>query len=153
MNYTIEEKTLIAQPIAYQKGSGSIGEIPKVLSSILPEVMKYIQDKDGQPAGPPFTHYLSMGETIELEAGIPLREPIQASGDVLVGALPGGKVLRTEHIGPYDKLSAAYQALARYVEEHDLNAGETMWEYYWTDPGEEPDPEKWRTEIFLALEA
>lgn len=153
VEYTIEKKTIVAQPVAFQKGSGGAGEIPRVLASILPDVMKHIEANGGKPAGPPFTHYLSMGESIELEAGIPLKETISASGDIEIGALPGGAVLRTEHIGPYDKLPQAYKALANYVESHDLDAGETIWEYYWTDPGEEPDPEKWRTEIFLALNA
>ncbi len=70
---------------------------------------------------------------------------------VKTGRLPGGSVLRTEHIGPFEELPNAYQALAKYVEENGLDAGDTMWEYYWTDPAREPDPSKWRTEIFISI--
>lgn len=152
MSYTIEEKEIAAQPVAYKSGAGTAAEIPKVMSALLPEVMGYLNDKGVTPAGPPFTHYLSMGETIQLESGIPIKEKIEAGAGIKVGLLPGGTVLRTEHIGPYDTLNEAYQALARHVEANDLNAGDTIWEYYWTDPGQEPDPAKWRTEIFLSIE-
>ncbi len=152
MSYTIEERDIPAQPVAYKIGSGTAAEIPKVMGDLLPSVMSYLEDNDITPAGPPFTHYLSMGETIELQSGLPLKEKIEAGAGVKVGLLPGGKVLRTEHIGSYEHLNQAYRALAEYVEANDLTAGETIWEYYWTDPGEEPDPSKWRTEIFLSIE-
>lgn len=152
MSYEIERKKIAAMPIAYGNGSGSAAEIPKLLSEILPRVMKHVQSSGGQPAGPPFTHYLKMGETIEFRAGIPLQKPIDGAGDIEAGRLPGGNVLVTTHIGPYDKLNEAYAAMAHHVEEHGLNAGDTMWEFYWTDPAEEPNPENWKTEIFLDLE-
>ena len=28
---------------------------------------------------------------------------------------------------------------------------EGQWEIYWTDPGLEPDPAKWRTQIFFPV--
>jgi effector-binding domain-containing protein len=151
MSYEIERKTIAAQPIAYGEGSGSAGEIPSLLGEILPRAMKHIQASGGKPAGPPFTHYLKMGETIEFQAGIPLQKSIDGGDGIKTGELPGGEVLRTVHIGPYDELNKAYAAMAQYVEEHGLNAGDTMWEYYWTDPSEEPNPENWKTELFLPL--
>lgn len=151
MTYKIERKRISAQPVAYGTGSGSQAEIPQLLSDILPRAMKHVQAHGGKPAGPPFTHYLSMGETIELQAGIPLKETIAAGDGVAVGQLPGGEVLVTEHIGPFDKLHQAYAALAQHVKSNELDAGATMWEYYWTDPAEEPNPENWKTEIFLPL--
>lgn len=152
MSYTIEEREIPAQPIAYKVGAGTAAEIPKVMGELLPDVMGYLDEHGVTPAGPPFTHYLSMGETIQLQSGLPLKEKIEAGAGIKVGLLPGGKVLRTEHIGPYDHLNKAYQALAKYIQENDLDAGETIWEYYWTDPGEEPDPAKWRTEIFISVD-
>ena len=126
-------------------------EIPKILGDVLPKAMNHVMSNDGQLAGPPFTHYLAMGENIELQAGVPLRDKIAGSDAVEIGELPGGEVLTTVHIGPYDQLNKAYQALAEHVSKHDLKPGDTIWEYYWTDPEEEQDPSNWKTEIFLPL--
>ena len=42
-----------------------------------------------------------------------------------------------------------YAALAQWLEAQGHNPMETApWTIYWTDPGEEPDQGKWRTEIF-----
>ena len=151
MGYTVERKNIAPQLVAYGTGSGPANAIPQILGQILPKTMTHVTQKGGQLAGPPFTHYLSMGESIELEAGVPLRAKIDAGDDVQVGELPGGDVITTTHIGPYDQLNQAYQALAAYVAEKNLTPGNTMWEFYWSDPQEEPDPAKWKTEIFLPV--
>jgi len=151
MTYRIEKKTIHAQPIAYGSGEGSIAEIPKLLGEILPRVLKHIEENGGKMAGPPFTEYLSMGETIRFRAGIPLAEKIAPAEGVEMGELVGGDVLTTVHIGPYDKLNEAYAAIEAYVAENDLDAGDSMWEFYWTDPAANPDPKDWKTELFLPL--
>ncbi len=151
MMYKIERKTIAPQVVAYGTGSGPATEIPKILGEVLPKAMQHVKSKDGELAGPPFTHYLSMGETIELQAGVPLRGKISGSDSVEIGELPGGDVLTTVHVGPYDQLNKAYQALVAHVQKHDLTPGDTIWEYYWTDPEAEEDPSNWKTEIFLPL--
>ncbi len=151
MTYEIQRKQIPRQPIVFVSGGGSPQEIPNLLAKFLPRALAHAQASGAEMAGPPFTHYLSMGERIEIQAGIPVKSSVEPSDDVEVGHLPGGDALVTTHIGPYDQLPKAYAALARYVDENGLDAADTMFEYYWSDPGEEPDPNNWKTEIFLPL--
>ena len=151
MTYDIERRQISPQLVAYGRGTGNVEEIPDLLGEIFPRVMQHIQAHDGQVTGPPFAHYLSMGEPMEMEAGMPIAAPIQEGDGVEVGELPGGEALVTVHMGPYEELENAYDALMTYVDEHGLSPGDTMWEVYWTDPGEEPDPDNWKTEVFLPL--
>ena len=46
----------------------------------------------------------------------------------------------------------ASEALDRWCAEHGRRAAGPNWEVYWTDPGREPDPAKWRTEVLKPLE-
>ena len=57
----------------------------------------------------------------------------------------------TVHIGSYDGLEAVYQAVSAWLERSGRAPGEGPWESYTTDPTTEPDPERWRTDIYWPL--
>jgi effector-binding domain-containing protein len=59
----------------------------------------------------------------------------------------------TTHLGPYDQLRAAYRALGLWLVEQGFKMAGPPWEFYWTDPGAEPDPNRWRTEIIWPVVA
>jgi effector-binding domain-containing protein len=105
-------------------------------------------------AGLPFmrTHG-SDGTTVDFEAGIPIAKPIEEKGRVKNGELPGGRTLTAWHVGPYEQLTDAHQRLKEWATTKGMAARGGPWEVYWTDPGMVPDPSKWRTQIFLPIEA
>lgn len=126
-------------------------ELAATMAIVLPEVMAHLTATGAKMAGPPFSRYHSFGDTVDLEAGIPVAKPIEAKGRVKNSELPAGKVVTAWHVGPYDKLGAAHLALQGYAKEHGLTAAGGPWEIYWTDPGMVPDPKKWRTQLFLPV--
>lgn len=73
--------------------------------------------------------------------------PIKAVGEVRPSSLPGGTVATTMHVGSYDQMEPAYEALAQWVKEHGQELAGDPWEVYFSDPSVEPDPATWRTEI------
>jgi len=58
----------------------------------------------------------------------------------------------TVHVGPYDTLSSTYEALQAWIETQGRTPATAMWEVYLTDPDQEPDPSKWRTEVYWPVE-
>jgi effector-binding domain-containing protein len=141
-----------AQPVASIRTTCKQTEISKTLAVLLPEVMAHLTAIGAKTAGPPFSRYHSFGDDVDIEAGIPVARPIQEKGRVKNSELPAGKAVTAWHIGPYEKLSEAHQGLMGYVAEKQLKAKGGPWEVYWTDPGMVPDPAKWRTQLFLAIE-
>jgi effector-binding domain-containing protein len=123
-------------------------ELQQQLAIILPEVMGYLVRERLTPVGAPFARYHSFGAEIDLEAGIPVAEEIAGSQRVKPSTLPGGDVVSGMHVGPYHELVRTHEALAEWLVEQRLTAEGGPWEVYWTDPGLERDPSKWRTEIF-----
>jgi effector-binding domain-containing protein len=100
------------------------------------------------PAGPPFGYYHGMpGETVDVEAGFPVAEPIQPHNGVVPNSLPGGRAVESVHVGPYDTLSQTYDEVQRRIEADGLEPAPDMWESYLSDPEAEPDPATWRTRI------
>ncbi len=57
--------------------------------------------------------------------------------------------LRGLHVGPYEDLHLAHRAAEKWLPENGLQSSGPAWEVYVTDPGDEPDPGKWRTEVVI----
>lgn len=125
--------------------------IGAALAEILPATAAFLRQRGQAPAGPPACLYLGHDEArgeMELLGGFFLVEPLAApGGEVEVGSLPAGLVARTLHVGPYDRLGPAHEALRTGLRGQGHEAAFPCWDLFWTDPGEVRDPAAWITEI------
>lgn len=98
--------------------------------------------------GPAFGLYRGVpGETADLEAGFPTDRKVDSDGEVAAGELPGGRVARLVHAGPYDDLGPAWQRLREWITQQGHTPGEQFWEVYLTEPTPDMDPHDLRTEL------
>jgi len=144
-----------SRPIAAVRLVIPADQVSQNLARLLPEVMGAMSEQGVQPAGPPFSRYHRIDAAkneIDLEAGIPVKTPFQSAGRVKAGELPGGRVARTWHIGPYHELARSYARLEAWLKAQGLTSRGGFWEVYVTDPGIETDPAKWKTQIFWPVE-
>jgi AraC family transcriptional regulator len=141
------------QPALAIRLHSSIEEIPTTLAVALPEVWHAAEAMGLAPDGPPYTRYLGdFTPDLEYEAGVPLPAPAPARhGRAEPVELPGGTLAVTWHEGPYEGLGETYAALMRWIAEQGRTVVGPMWEVYWTDPGAEPDPRRWRTEVLVPV--
>jgi effector-binding domain-containing protein len=115
------------------------------------------------PAGPPFFRYnvIDMMHELEVEAGFPVAAPVEASGGIVPGLLPGGRYATVTHTGHPSELIDVTKELLDWAAAQGLawdmtqtSRGE-QWgcrlETYLTDPSVEPDMSKWVTELALRL--
>ena len=143
-----------AQPVASIRLQTTAREIQKQLAIALPEVMTFLVAAGVESAGPPFTRYhaFELGDgRMDVECGIPVAAPIRGKGRVQASELPGGRVATTWHVGSYHELGNSYQRLKAWIGEQQLEVAGAPWEVYWTDPGLEKDPARWRTQIAWPL--
>ncbi len=153
MQDNMEDKELGPQPILSVRTKCKVAEIGPVLKEILPEVFYHLDKRGVRPNGPPFTRYHSYdGTDCEIEAGFPVADPQPAEGRITAGELPGGEVASTVHLGPYEMLPQAHDALDDWIKQAGKKSRGSQWEMYWTDPGEEPDPWKRKTELVWPIE-
>jgi effector-binding domain-containing protein len=137
-----------AQPTATIRMTVKANEISKSLAIMLPEVGACLSKASVTPAGPPFARYHEIkGDTIDLEAGIAVATPIKGEGRVHPSELPGGRCVTTWHVGPYTQLPKTHDLLKAWMAAKSLQGDGGFWEIYWSDPGLEPDPSKWKTQI------
>jgi effector-binding domain-containing protein len=152
MAYECSIRQVAAQPAMSVRGAATVADLSRTIGEFLTEVWSHVQNHGGMLAGPPFTRYHMVdGERLDLEAGLPVAAPIPTGGRVRPSELPGGEVAVTTHVGPYDGLVIAGAALATWTAAQHREAAGPNWEVYVTDPGAEPDPARWRTDIFKPL--
>lgn len=127
-------------------------DVARTLAVALPEVMKHVTKEGATIAGPPFSRYHKRSDDqFELEAGIPVAAPIREGGRVKASTLPGGKAATVWHIGKYHDLPKSYAKLEAWMKSRNHDVSAAFWEVYWTDPGLEPDPRKWKTQIIWPI--
>lgn len=141
-------KEVEAQPTLNIRVTTTPDQLGTVMEQNLPEVWGYLQERGIHPAGPPYSRYhLYTPESVDVESGFPTTEPVSGEGRISTGELPGGRMAYAIHMGPYDTLSATYNALAVWMSDKGQEQAGPPWEIYWSDPGETPDPADWKTEV------
>jgi effector-binding domain-containing protein len=151
VSYEIEVKHVDPRPFAAVRFRATVAEMPQHIGEAFGAVMAYLQRIGAPPDGPAVARYDIVAEgDFEVAAGFYVPSPIEGDGHVVPVELPAGDVARTTHIGPYEGLPQAYEAIEAWMKQNDReSAGSTMWEEYLTGP--ETPPEQTRTEIYWPL--
>jgi AraC family transcriptional regulator len=154
---TLEPTTTIAVRL-----ETAADKLVEVFDTELPRVAAVMSDVGAQMAGPPFARYHHFApDRVDVEIGAPIAfvtaglTPISGQADGVIGAssLPGGLAAVTVHRGPYDGLSATYDALAAWIASEGHVAGDGPWEVYLSDPSLVPEPDDLETEIVWPIDA
>jgi effector-binding domain-containing protein len=83
----------------------------------------------------------------DFEVGVPVDEPISAAERVVPSKLPACTVARSFHIGPYEGLSKAWDALTAWIKAEGHEPAANFWQVYLAGPEAGSDSALWRTEL------
>lgn len=130
-------------------GAGAIGT---AIGDMLDAVFRSLEELGAEPAGPPYARYYDMGETMDVEVGVPVATTVDVRTPDVVAELPGGRAVTARHVGPYDGLGESWRAVYAWIAKEGLTP-DASWERYLTDPHDEPDPDRWETELVVTVHA
>ena len=148
----IKTKKLKPQPTAAVRVTIEPARMGEAFDEVFPETLSYLERVGASPVGPPFARFFDYTEDeADFEAGFPVSEPIQGEGRVAASELPGGLAAVTTHVGPYEGLQDTHAAIGEWVLANGHDPSGPVWEVYVTNPREEPDPSKRRTEVVWPL--
>jgi effector-binding domain-containing protein len=118
----------------------------------------YMQQNKINQAGMPFTIYNEVDEqngTVIFSTAIPVAARVitPEGSPVLCSYMAPVDALKTTLKGKYDYLSEAYAKAQEYLKTNNLmvDPGRKMFEIYANDPGAEPNPANWVTEIYIPV--
>lgn len=139
---------LAEQPVAVVRERVPMAGLTDFFGRAFGTVMAAVQMQGVSPAGPPFALYRGTpAETVDVEAGFPVAGRFTATGGVEAGTLPETDAFEAVHAGPYDTLQQTYGVIQQQIEAEGLTPANMMWEYYLTDPENQPDPQQWQTRV------
>jgi len=148
MNYNVEIKDIEPIRVAAMRFNGAISQASKVF----PNVFKAIQ---GKANGAPFFCYYAMNQDTkigEMELCVPTTETPRGNG-VIVKEMPRIKAVSVTHVGSYETMQYAYEAIDRYAQENNLTLQPPFREVFIKGPGMilKGNPNKYITEILFPL--
>ena len=123
-------------------------DIRTVMGPGIEEVRAAVAAQGIAVTGPWLTHHLRMDPKVfDFEICVTVASPVSPTGRVEPGRLPGGKVAQTVFHGDYEGLGQAWGEFGAWIEKKGLTPAEDLWEVYRVDPGTDPNPSKWQTEL------
>lgn len=148
MEYQIEIREIEPMRIAYMKYKGIVTEANKVF----PNVFKSIR---GKTSGAPFFNYLTMNPETkigDIELCVPTEEIPNGNG-IEVKEMPRIKAICVTHIGSYETLFNAYNAIEKYATDKGLELIYPFREVFIKGSGMllKGNPEKYITEIHFPI--
>lgn len=153
MDYQCEIVERPTQTTLSVRGRIPVQGLPQFFAQAYAAIVQYLGELDQQPAGPPYAAYYNAEmQDLDVEAGFPVSGPLPGRGDIRGGQLPGGQAASCVHVGPYDQIGPAYDALARYVQAQERTTRGVVYEIYLSDPAQTP-LHQLRTQIVLPLAA
>jgi effector-binding domain-containing protein len=138
-------------------------QLGEMLPPLIPELFDWLADHGVQPAGPAFWKYnvIDMATALEVEVGVPVDQPPAGDNRVKSGTLPGGRYVVASHVGHPDTLESATADLLAWADANGLAwdvrtvDGEERWtarlEEYLNGPDDQPDMNKWETNLVFRL--
>lgn len=158
-----ENVTREAQTYAYVDFTLRMNELQKPATEGFPLLFSTLAEQGIEPVGAPFYNYrrINMAETLDVQAGVPVARAGSDTDRVRFGTLPGGRFVSLKWHGHPDKLEPVTGMLIGWLrltgqpmdmeEKADGDHFACRLEIYETDPDQEPDMDKWVTELCFKL--
>lgn len=139
----------------------------KYLPPMWDEVDHWLKDKGISSSGPAIIRYLTtdMSQKLDIEVGFAIDKALPGDEHIIVDVLPAGQYATLLYTGPYEGrgIFEATVALVDWAAENNItwdtseqNGGE-WWngrvEWYLTNPENEPDPQKYQTELAFLVKS
>ncbi|MEX1329727.1 MAG: GyrI-like domain-containing protein [Desulfobacterales bacterium] len=141
-------KNVSPQYVLLLKGKSSVQNIGQDMGAMYGKIYDYMGTKTINPVGPPIALYFSApGPEWEIGVAVPVPAGTGGQGAIEATTLPGGKMVLTMHIGPYEKLNESWNALSDWIKKNKYNPAGPGREVYLHGPSQESDPAKFRTEL------
>jgi len=129
-------------------------EIAKAMGDGFGTVFGFLGQAGIAPISMPITVYHEMpNDRMRFQCGamVAAADAAGAVDPVKAGEIPGGDVMTTTHVGPYDRLNQTHGALWNHMKTEGIPGGMPVWEIYIDDP-DETDAANLRTEIFRMID-
>lgn len=135
----IDSQNILFIPIEVAKKT----EMSAQMDPAYGQIMGFMQRNQLEMSTPPMAVYRQVGGDvdggfgswrIDVAVGVDVDGLSGITGEIQLGQLPGGPVVKYIQTGPYTLAEKSYEIINAYLEEHELIASDAPWEVYVNDP-------------------
>ncbi|HEY4739183.1 MAG TPA: GyrI-like domain-containing protein [Candidatus Acidoferrales bacterium] len=133
MKYDVVVEAAQTEFVAAVRATVPIGDIARAWKPALDQVWAFLKTHSELRPGHNlflYHHAERRNEPMNIDFGVQVARPFEREGDVRCIETPAGEVARTVHIGPYDRLTDAHNALHAWCDRHHRKIGRVSWEVY-----------------------
>ena len=132
----IEILCRIEQPAIVVRAGTNVENLPALIAGSYGKMAAYLKEIGEYLAYVPYVAYHNMDmRNLDVEMGYPVAKPLPGKGDILPGAIPGGKVVFCMYRGAYSELGPIYGEMAKWIEDNGFAPAGTAYEHYYNGHG------------------
>ncbi len=149
MTYEVDVVDVSSVPFAHIKRRGRQNQIGEFAMALLDTVWATVRQAGLQTGHNVFTYRAAGNGLLDMEFGVQVGAGATLpEGEVVIGSTPSGRTLHTLHLGSYDKLGEAWDAIYAEAARQGVSRNGVGWEVYgdWTD-----DLTKLETDVFILI--
>ncbi len=140
MEYTIKLLDLNDQPTLAMRSINPVNKLPQFFGIAFSAVIAYLNEMGEKPTGMPFGKYYNLDmSALDVEAGFPVNSTFPDKDEIIASIIPAGLYISTHHVGSYDAVQPAYDALIDWMKKNGYESSGIAYEYYLNDPSENPE--------------
>ena len=148
MPYDIEVRHLARTPTLTIHAEIAQSEIQATMGASFGALFGYAGRNGVQPTGV-FARYHAFEPKIVMDVGVMLPRALGGEGNIEAGEIAEGDAAVTLHVGPYDAMAPAYEAVQAWIAANGRSAAGPPMEIYLSPPDVPPDEVK--TEVVFPL--
>ena len=151
MSYQVELSNVEPLAVAVVERKSPSAGLSKVIPSACGEVWSLIRAAGIAHSGLNIVIYRGKDscDVLNLQCGVIVNDSFTDGPTVKCTTTPAGRAVTTVHMGPYDRLGDAYEALQNWCDARHVTRAASSWEIYghWSD-----DPTQLRTDVFWLVD-
>jgi effector-binding domain-containing protein len=130
----------VGRRLAVTSFSWSHEDVTERMCAAFSAVAGYLARHGVRITGPAVGCYEKAGDGFTVSAGFVVDDVVEGDETVHPLTLPPGDTITTMHVGPYERLGEAYDALQDFAAQHHLVLDQhLMWEEYHSEPDVDPE--------------
>jgi effector-binding domain-containing protein len=140
MKYDIAVETVQAELVAAVRAKVPINGIAQAWKPALDQVWAFLKANGGLRPGHNlflYHHPARRDQPMDIDFGVQVARPFEPEGGVACVKTPAGEVASTLHVGPYDRLRDAHNAIHAWCAANNRKIAQASWEIY-GDPSDDP---------------
>jgi effector-binding domain-containing protein len=151
--YDVRTEVIETQPVVQVRVEAAASELGGRFAEVFGAIYPYVAQQGATPTGPPYGCYHEFApDRVVVDIGVPVTQPVPASGDLQPGELPAGTVAFTTHAGSYQHLQRAHDAVKRWMAANRRQARGVPCDLYEVGPGQVAEERQYRTRVVYWLE-